>query len=226
MQMAVGTSVRYAGQMEPTRDEIVAWLERAVAQTGDTPSGLARRAGLATTTLTRFLNDAGSPMLSLRSIAKIAHVAGVPPIGLSIEMAGAQSELREPEAVQYRSNEPQSLVANALKALIGGRASASPWVLKSRALDAIGYMPNDILIVDLNVAAAPGDIVCAQAYNWTSGVAETMFRLFEAPYLVGATADPTPNASARRPLLVDNDRVIIKGAVIAALRANPALLRR
>lgn len=224
MQMAVGTSVRYAGQMEPTRDEIVAWLNRALEQTGDTPSGLARRAGLATTTLTRFLNDPGSPMLSLRSIAKIAHVAGVPPIGLAAE-SSAVGELREPEAVQYRSNEPQSTVASALQALTRGRPSASPWVLKSRALDAIGYLPNDILIVDLNLPAAAGDIVCAQAYNWANGQAETMFRLFEAPYLVGATADPAVNATARRPLLVDNDRVIIKGVVVSLLRTSAALLR-
>lgn len=223
MQMAVGTSVRYAGQMEPTRDEIVAWLNRALEQTGDTPSGLARRAGLATTTLTRFLNDPGSPMLSLRSIAKIAHVAGVSPIGLAAESPTA-SELREPEAVQYRSNEPQSVVASALQVLTRGRPSASPWVLKSRALDAIGYLPNDILIVDLNLAAAAGDIVCAQAYNWANGQAETMFRLFEAPYLVGATADPGAHA-VRRPLLVDNDRVIIKGVVVSLLRAMPAQLR-
>lgn len=200
--------------MEPTRDEIRAWLNSVLTKTGDTPSALARRAGLATTTLTRFLNDPAAPMLQLRSIAKIAHVAGVQPIGVP---AFSQSNtpargMTEPEGLPIIDTEDQ--LAEVLRLLVGGRNAADPWRLTTRALEEAGYLPGDIIIVDLNRLPVAGDVVCAQAYKWAEGKAETVFRLFEPPYLVAASRD----LALRRPLLVDNNQVIIKGVVTEMLR--------
>ena len=75
-------------------------------------------------------------------------------------------------------------------------------------------MPDDIVIVSLNEPPKPGSVICAQSYRWSEGRAETIFRIYEPPYIVAATRDTT----LRRPMLVDNDRVIIKGVVIAQLR--------
>jgi SOS-response transcriptional repressor LexA len=82
-----------------------------------------------------------------------------------------------------------------------------------------GYMPGDILIVDLNAEPERGDCVCAQLYRWQVGTAETIFRIYEEPYLLAATRHP----DLRKPLLVDNDRVVIKGVVTEILRARKRL---
>lgn len=206
--------------MEPTRDDIRAWLTSVLTKTGDTPSGLARKAGLATTTLTRLLNDPAAPMLQLRSIAKIAHVAGVQPIGVpSAGQAGVPLRgLSEPEGLPIDAGEHR--LAEVLRLLVDGRNAADPWRLQTHALEEAGYLPGDIIIVDLNRMPVAGDVVCAQAYKWSEGKAETVFRLFEPPYLVAASRD----LALRRPLLVDNNQVIIKGVVTEMLRvaASPA----
>lgn len=202
--------------MDIARDEIRAWVERALEKTGETPSALARRAGLATTTLTRFLNDQNSPMLGLRSLAKLAHVAGIePPLGVakpdqSRGMAEAEGTPYDPEA--------GSPIAAAISALLSRRNAADPWRLSTRAIEQRGYMPGDIVIVDLNAKPESGSIVCAQVYEWAKGSAETVFRVYEPPYLVAACADAELATALRRPLIVDNDRVVIKGVVTEGLR--------
>lgn len=207
--------------MEPTRDQITDWISDILRRTGETPSALARRAGLATTTLTRFLNDPGAPMLTLRSIAKIAHVSDTPPIGTPAVPARARiGGFGEQEAEKYEFSESGTPLDKAVRALIGGRSAADPWVLKTRALEMLGYRPGDICIVDLNAKAASGNPVCAQSYNWEHGRAETVFRVYEPPYLVAMTADPSLAELIRKPLLVDNDRVIIKGVVTDSLRVR------
>jgi transcriptional regulator with XRE-family HTH domain len=197
--------------MEPSRDEIRRWIRDILSQSGETPTALARKAGIASTTLTRFLNEQDKTVLSFRSIAKIAHAAGVPPIGLNPATSAGFVE----DAVPYDASEAgvKSYTA-AIEALIGERQAASPWIMQSYALEGAGYMPSDVLIVDLNRKPEAGDAVCAQVYQWSQGKAETLFRIFEPPYLVAASHNP----SIRKPLLVDNDRVIIKGVVTEMLR--------
>lgn len=204
--------------MEPTREEIRQWLEAALKKTNETPSALARRAGLATTTLTRFLNDPHAPMLTLRSLAKVAHAADIQPLGLpQKKIVPSAGYLSESEAEPYRFGDEGTLDL-AIKALIGDRTAADPWLIKTRSLDLAGLLPGDIVIVDLNERAVSGDVVCAQAYQWEKSLAETVFRLYEPPYLVAATSDAALAASLRKPLLVDHDAIIIKGVVIDALR--------
>lgn len=187
-----------------------------MATTGDTPTSLARKAGVAQSTLTRFLNSDDSAMISLRSVAKIAHAAKVEPPSIVAFAAPSQSRLGA-DAAPF-SNHPTlpDAIGRAVQALVGNSPATDPWLLQSTALTCAGCLPGDILIVDLNGSAEPGDIVCAQVYRWQDVRAVTVFRIFEPPYLIAASAE----AEHRRPFLVDNDRVIIKGVVRAVVRAT------
>lgn len=205
--------------MEPTREEITIWIKDALAKSGATPSAMARHAGLATTTITRFLNDPNSPMLSLRSLAKIAHAAGIGHIPGSPTITPPLLGLSESEGQPFIPNAAESRLDRAIKALLNQRNAADPWVLQTRAVDALGYLEGDIVIVDLNRKPVAGDVVCAQSYNWEKAKAETIFRVYEPPYLVAATLDTALAITLRKPLLVDNDRVIIKGVITDELRS-------
>lgn len=200
--------------MEPNREDLRAWLLNILAQLRETPTALARRAGVAQSTLTRFLKNDDAPMLTLRTIAKIAHAAGVPPIGVPTQGAtttniGFSEGDGEPFAVPARSK-----MARIIEALIDNQPAVDPWTIKNRALEDAGILPGDIAIVDLNATPRPSDTVCAQFYRWSEGKAETLFRIFEPPYIIAACRD----LEMRRPLLIDNDRVVIKGVVTAVLR--------
>lgn len=72
-------------------------------------------------------------------------------------------------------------------------------------------------MVDLNARPEVGDVVCAQVYD-RAGKGETVFRVFEDPFLVAATLD----TKLIRPLLIDNDRVVIRGVVVASFRERRA----
>jgi transcriptional regulator with XRE-family HTH domain len=205
--------------MEPSRTDIQAWLNSVLGQTKLSPTALASKAGVAQSTITRFLNSPDAPMISLRTLAKIAHAAHVAPIGPASLSPARAPHLAEQEAVPYRaqSNGP---LAPILTLLATQHRAVDPWLLQTDALELAGYLRGDVLLVDLNAQPHAGDIVCAQLYRWSEGRAETVFRLFEPPYLVAMTRDP----EMRKPALVDNDRVIVKGVVILTLRARERLL--
>ncbi len=57
--------------MRSHRDIVVAEVRKLVAETGLTPSALAREAGLATSTLTRFLAHENAALLSTRTMMKL-----------------------------------------------------------------------------------------------------------------------------------------------------------
>lgn len=207
--------------MEPVRAEIRAWLEAILAETKESPSALAKRAGVAETTLTRFLNSDSVGMLSPRTLAKVAHVTGHTAPGFpTASQPRERSGLSEIEAEPYTASDPENPLHAAISALIKGRKAADAWELHTRTIDAEGYVPGDVVIVDLGLKPQPGDIVCAQDYKWSEGKAETIFRVFEPPYLMVATVDPQLAKKHRKPLLVDDDRVIIKGVVTDLVRRS------
>lgn len=199
------------------RDEQKAWIASILDVTGWTPTDLARRASVHQTTLTRFLADpTGKATLSARTVAAITEVTGFEPY------ARANPEARRATIAPIGDGEPMARdielfrddLDGALRALISGRNDVFPWRIKSRALEMAGFIPGDVAIIDMNAAPKRGDAVCAQVYDWPNGRAETVLRLFEPPYLVTATADPT----LRRPHYVDDEKVVIKGVVTAMLR--------
>ncbi len=102
--------------------------------------------------------------------------------------------------------------ASMITALLDENPNRSAWVLRSQALNVDGYRPGDILIIDAEKKAKPGDIICAQLYN--RGDANTVFRIYQPPYLIAATT----KTNLREPRLIDPGRVKIMGTVTETIR--------
>lgn len=203
--------------MQHSKDEQVAWITAVREHLGVSLTELARRAKIAPSTLQRPVNDPAFPgMISGRSIAAVAQVAGLRPMEYPARMRG----LAEADASPFRFEDPNDAADNlnrAVRELVKGRNGRDAWVMKSYALELAGVMPGDILIVDLNLTPRPRDIVCAQIYDWSGMKSETVFRIYEAPYLLTHSM----RANVEKPVAVDNSTVIIKGVVDVVLRSRP-----
>jgi transcriptional regulator with XRE-family HTH domain len=192
------------------------WLRGVLEKTGLTPTALARVAKLSQSTITRFLASENAPMLGLRSIQKIVAATELAPPGINGKGGEGGDEFREGEASRFIDDTQagSERVRAAVAAIIGDRQAADPWVMRSDALKFAGYLPGDILIVDISRMPVSGEVACAQVYQWEQGKAGTIFRLYEPPYLLAASDAP----EMRRPLLVDNNHVVLKGVVTESLR--------
>lgn len=203
--------------VENVRRKHMDWVNFILEQRNWSRRRLAVEAGIDPSTLTRFLADpTGSRMLNSYSIEKIEQASGIP--AFQTDMTGlpqATQGMEEGDASPFQSEEANPL-ATAITALRCGKNGVDPWVLHSRCLENVGYVPGDILIVDLNAVPANGDIVCAQLYD-RNGKAETIFRIFEHPFLISATMDP----AQLMPVLVDKN-VLIRGVVISSIRERRA----
>lgn len=183
-----------------------------MSRTGWSQTVLAQRAGLDPSTLSRFLSPE-RPGHALRdsTLRKIAQASRVP---WSDE---------EPPVTGFAESEATPLAAShsdMLAALITGLAAdgnnIDPWRLKSAVLENAGYRRGDILLVKLGETPLPGDIVCAQIFDWAKSRAETVFRIYHPPYLVAASSDPT----ALKPLLLDDAAISLRGVVIHTIRSR------
>ena len=197
--------------VENTRRKQLAWVQAILHHRGWSITRLAEEAGFHHSTLSKFLNDPNNiARLSSNIVEAIAQAGGIPPYYTEASTAAPGFEEAEAEPLLKPDGDE---VIRAVNLLCEGRNGVDPWVLRSRALEQAGYMPGDILVVDLNATPQPGDCVCIQIYDKT-GRAETAFRLLEPPFLVAASADP----QFRRPILIDNDRAQVRGVVIASIR--------
>jgi len=115
------------------------------------------------------------------------------------------------DAVRFDAESADPTVSAAITALIGDRQAAVAWTIRTRALECIGYLPGDIVIVDLGRQPARGDVVCAEVYSLGRQDAEMVMRIYEPPILAAASFD---EQVLRRPLMVDDARVTIKGVVL------------
>ena len=193
------------------------YLLDVMQRTGWSQTELAARARLDPSTLSRFLlGQREGRAMRASSIRKIEQVSGL----------GFESGQPLPSAAQTLAeglSEPDALPLDVparshLEAIIAALSqrgrNVDPWSLRGRALENAGYRPGDILLVALGETALAGDVVCAQVYDWPSGKAETVFRIFQPPYLLAASSDPT----LMRPLVLDGETVEIKGVVINSIR--------
>jgi len=208
---------RRAARKEKLRAAQLAYLDEVEERTGLTPTEIARAIESDASTLTRFKNKAGyNGTLSDAVIDKIGLRFGLyaPPEARS-KAAPAVLEPRHvvpfqgvPNAEASPFQAPKGGVMAALvTAAVAGRVHVAPWLLHSRALEEEGYLPGDVLIVDLHAEPRAGDIVCAQT------PVGTVFRLYHPPFLVGAGRDE----GARIPQLVDGS-ISLKGVVEVSIR--------
>lgn len=197
-------------------DEKVARLHRdflrsVVEKTRTPPTTLAKKIGVSPSTLTRMINqdDRGVATMHASTIAKLENISGLTAPTLEAEPRSAVGEFRE-DAVRYEAAADDPTLAATIRAIVGNSKNIDAWTIRSRSLECAGFMPGDVVLVDLSTLPRAGEPACAQVYNWRGGTAETVMRILEPPYLVAATFDP----ALRKPLLVDDDRVIVKGLIL------------
>lgn len=189
------------------------FITTVLAKTGWSQTDLATRAGLDPSTLSRFLTKTrDGHALRASSLQRIATASGV---SFGETVPSETSSLEEPEAEPYIYSEQDNRTL-AIQALKANRENVDAWTLSSRALEGLGYRAGDILLVGLGENPIPGDVVCAQIYDWVKGRAETIFRLYQPPALLAATQDTT----LLRPYVLADNSVVIKGVVLYTLRSR------
>lgn len=174
------------------------WLEGVMRQTGLKASPLAKKAGLSPSTVLRALDPNNPQILERRSITKIARAFGLPEPG-AVASPSFSDDLLAPDDDIVADGD---LTPNQYLKAVG-----------SPVLALAGYLPGDLLTLDMSVTPQQGDAVHAQIYDRTG--AETVLRYYDPPYLV--TRAPTDEHAAK-PLLVDGDRVRIAAVVVRMQR--------
>ena len=170
---------------------------------------LAEAAGVHPSTLSRVLKKDGTGTLHGRTLRKLEKVTGILfSAVIDTSSASVPRGLAE-DAVPFDAESADPAVSAAIRALIGSRGDADSRTVRTRALEGLGYLPGDIVIIDLRRKPVRGDVVCAQVSASGRGGPETVMRIYQPPVLLPATFDPQ-----QRPLWVDDPRVKIEGVVL------------
>lgn len=155
----------------------LSWLRHIEQRFGVTPTQIARRAGLDPSTLTGFKAGRRSQTLEALTVSEISRAWGVP-VDADVSGTPAAQGFGE-DAVPFSAAGASPMQA-ALRELIGGRNNLVALTLRSPALELIGFMVGDVVLVDLsNATPQPGDAVYAQVYDWRRMSAETVVRVYE-----------------------------------------------
>lgn len=193
-----------------------AWLDEIVQMTGEKPSTIAENAGVSDTTLTRLLyNKDYSGTLTQVTIDRIKARYKVPGPEETTKSRGATLlSFSEAERLEDKREEPALL--RVIAAITERHVNVEPWRLKTTSLELAGFLAGDIVFVDTAATPQAQDAVCAQIADYGRGSAETIWRIFDPPYLVGAAHDRT----AYKPILIDHDRVKVRGVIVDSLRPH------
>lgn len=195
------------------------WLSEVLQRTKLKPSQLAVGAGVSSSTLTRLLNsDEYSGTLAPETIERIKDTYRVP--GPEELAGGGKSVLIGlSEAARFDLKREPAKISTIIAAIMHSRENVEAWRLKTMALESVGYLPGDILFVRIlghGETPRPQDAVCAKITDHQHGSEETVWRIFDPPFLVGAANDRT----AYKPVLVDGERVRIFGVVEESYRPH------
>jgi hypothetical protein len=191
------------------------WLTWLSGATGLKPSQIATEANVSDSTLTRLLNNpAYKGALSQITIDRIKSRFSVAGPEEYNSGAGSKAVLGFSEAERLDPAKERGELAAVLGAMVSGQDAMDTWRLHTPALEAAGYLPGDLVLVDTKAAPRPHDIVCAQVADWQRGAAETVFRIYDPPFLIAASRENL----AYKPLLVDGQRVIVTGVVVESYR--------
>ena len=192
------------------------WLQAVAAYMNQSLSHLALNSGIAASTLTRYVNDkTGTLTLTDRTLDKIVAYTGV-----QKNVMPGQRRLPgfgESEAVPYdprHDGELPEWVRQAIAAHRGNRNGVEAWLMKGWALDLLGVLPGDILMIDQNKRPRAGSIVLAQLADLATGRTETVMRRYDPPFLTTHSSKLGPT----RPEQVDDERVVIIGVEDGIIR--------
>ena len=210
------------------KNRIREWRERR----GLSQAQLAERMGLHQQAVHRL--ESGQHELKAQHLKAYARALGVRPIdilprdmvdappgagGGLFEMDEGWEGLPANDRVRRRkpAPKPETASVSTLPRALGMAPEALErlhvWTLDSPALEGAGLRRGDVLLVDRDRTPAPGDIVCAALLG--AGRSQTVFRLYQPPFLLTANLDET----LRDPLLIDRARVRIDGVVCGLVRA-------
>lgn len=192
------------GQALASRQSVREWISEIETRFSVSRAEIAKRADVKPSTIYRWFDDKFSHVPSYSAIRRIAAAFSIDLPGASIQRSG----FAESDAARYEG--PPAEFA-------GLTPDQSDWTLTTRALELAGFKPGDVVRLDMKAVPEPGDAVFAQVYNFELGTAETRFRLYDPPYLVTRTMDPSVND---RPLYVDGERVVIMGPIVRTVRTR------
>lgn len=201
--------------MSDMKKDQLDWVTAVKAYLGvSSNNALAVKAGLDPSLVQKPFNPNYKGKFGADTLQKIADAAGLRVMEFPTRPAGMQ----ETEAARFvydtSANAIDSNIDRAVRELIRGRSGRDPWVNRSHALELAGILPGDILIVDMNLQPRPKDVVCAQIYSRGGVSAETVFRIYEPPYLVTQSL----RYGTQKPVPVDGNDVVILGVVDGMLR--------
>jgi hypothetical protein len=199
------------------RQEQLDWLRKVLAHTKENPSQLATNSGLADNALTRFLKEDYEGTLSSLTIRLISDYAKVPGPGAP-NAPGQRGFEEEATTYDHKAKSADPIMAHVIATMIEKRQHATAKRLQTRALEDVGYLPGDILIIDPDETPLSGDVVCAQIYDLERGGAGTVYRVFKTAgriELLMPGADEPESAEARQ---IDNNVVRIWGVVTESFR--------
>lgn len=187
-----------------------AWIDWLRERTGiKSDNALAKAAGLTNNYIYRTRRK-GTVLDSVRIQILCQHF-GVPGPDTYLSAGSGFAD----EAIKYDARQPGTdpITKLMIEIALRDRPNAAPWTLRTHALEGAGYLPGDILITDATIQPVAQDAVVARIYN--EGGADTIFRIWEPPFLMAVTSD----RSLRMPIEQRNDRsVIIMGTVTQSFR--------
>lgn len=190
------------------RKIVQAWIEAIMARHRIEIPSVASRAQVSASTIYRWFDrnyEFNPSLTTLRKIGKAFDVPLPDVDGLKIPQGFAEAEVEPLGDRDLRDELPAG-------------PNQGRWRITTRALELAGYMPGDIVLVDMTITPRRGDVVCAQVYDLKGG-AETKIRVHQPPYLVTQTMDPR---AEDQPLYIDNERVVVMGTVVRSLRVRVA----
>lgn len=201
--------------MTDVKKDQLDWVTAVKAYLGVTSNNaLAVMAGVDPSLVQKPFNPNYKGKFGADTLQKIAAAAGL----RVMEYPSRPSGLAEAEAVPFVFDGSADAIAQnvdrAVRELCRGRNGRDPWVIRGYALELSGFLPGDIVIVDMNISPQPKDVVCAQVFDWSGRKAETVFRIYDPPFLLTNSIRFGP----QKPLLVDDDRVMVRGVVDGMFR--------
>lgn len=197
--------------VDAVRQSQLRWLEGLETSTGDTATQIARSSGLDPSTLTRFKrSDKGT--LSGATISQIASTYNVdadPEVRGSTTLPLGFSEEAEPYKITHDGSE----IDNAIRALTAGRNNCDPWRLRSHSLEGMGYLPGDIVLVDLAATPKDGDAVLATIIDLDLMTSVSVWRRYRVSGDLGLLV-PASFHQNGEPILVSGRGVQVRGVLL------------
>lgn len=175
--------------------------------TGLKPAQLAAHAGISTSTLTRFLADDYDGTLSPMTISRLVDAFEVEtPRAAQINEAPSSAAATEASLLSDTERAPKELA----ELLTGKSNTCELWRINSTALEHIGLLPGDMVILDTQAIPQTRDIVLAEQH---AGALKLLWRIYLPPFLVGASRE----IIRHKPILID-DTITIRGVMVGMAR--------